>query len=72
MELEDIKKPIEICLYIISETDKAFRVTDTGELDFEKTVWLPKSQVYLEQDAGPRDTVIFTMPEWLALDKGFI
>lgn len=50
-------------LTLEGETEKAFRTKDSdGE-----TVWLPKSQVEYDQDSGT-----FTMPEWLALEKGLI
>lgn len=43
------------------ETEKAFRLFD-GKI----TEWVPKSQVEENGDGT------FTMPEWLAKDKGFI
>jgi hypothetical protein len=46
---------------IKGETDKAWRLSDGI-----KTEWVPKSQV---EDNGDGT---FTMPEWLAKDKGFI
>ncbi len=61
-------KQIEICLEILKETKAAYLVTDAGE----QIAWIPKSQVTPDQDCGPGDTVVFTMPEWLALEKGFI
>lgn len=61
-------KPIEICVAIKRETPAAFLVSDDGE----KTTWVPKSQIKTDQDCGPGDTVVFTMPEWLAIEKGFI
>lgn len=44
-----------------AETEKAFLIFDGA-----KTEWVPKSQV---EDNGDGT---FTMPEWLAKDKGFI
>ena len=70
MEKEDIKKPIDITVTILTETDRAFRVTDNDNPEFGQ--WIPKSQIFIEQDAGVGDTIIITMPEWLAIDKGFI
>jgi len=67
-----MKNPIEICLYIIAETDRAFLVTDEEGENNLRGKWIPKSQIELEQDAGPRDTIIITMPEWLAIEKGFV
>ena len=64
------KQPIDICLMIIAETDNAFRVCVDD--NYKTATWLPKSQVKMDQDGGVGDTVIFTMPEWLAYDKHFI
>ena len=61
-------KDTEICAEIKRETDRAFLVSDDGETQS----WIPKSQVKTDQDCGPGDTVVFTMPEWLAIKKGFI
>lgn len=44
------------------ETEKAFLI-----FDGLKEVWLPKSQV----EHSPQDGT-FTMPEWLAMEKGLI
>ena len=52
---------IDIAAEIRGETEKAFRLHDGT-----KTEWVPKSQV---EDNG---NGTFTMPEWLAKDKGFI
>ena len=46
---------------IKGETDKAWKLFD-GKV----TIWVPKSQVESNGDGT------FTMPEWLAKDKGFI
>lgn len=51
----------DIAAEIRGETDKAFRL-----FDGVKTEWVPKSQVENNGDGT------FTMPEWLAQDKGFI
>lgn len=52
---------IDLALQVRGETTKAFRLTDGV-----KTEWVPKSQVEQNDDGT------FTMPEWLAKDKGFI
>jgi len=52
---------IDISAELHGETEKAFRLFD-GKL----TEWVPKSQVENNNDGT------FTMPEWLAMDKGFI
>lgn len=54
------KSLIDIAAEIKGETEKAYRIFD-GKV----TEWVPKSQV--EYDDG-----VFTMPEWLAKEKGFI
>jgi hypothetical protein len=64
------KNKIEICAEIKRETDMAYLVSD-GDQD----QWLPKSQVEMDSEGesvGPGDTVVFTMPEWLAIEKGFV
>lgn len=38
--------------------------------DGKVSVWLPRSQVEVNDDGRRRHTV--TMPEWLALEKGLI
>ena len=60
-------KKIEICLEIKAETTKSYLFSDGV---FEE--WIPKSQIELDQDGGIGDTVIVTMPEWIAEDRGFI
>jgi hypothetical protein len=52
---------IDIAAELRGETEKAFRIFD-GKI----TEWVPKSQVEKNDDGT------FTMPEWLALDKGFL
>jgi len=56
------KESVEISLTIKQETNAAYLVTD-GDV----TVWLPKSQLeYQETLVSIGDTVIFSIPEWLA------
>lgn len=52
---------IDIAAELRAETEKAFRL-----FDGKTTQWVPKSQVERNDDGT------FTMPEWLAHDKGFI
>lgn len=52
---------IDIVASLQGETDKAYRL-----FDGKKTEWVPKSQVQDNHDGS------FTMPEWLAQEKGFI
>lgn len=55
------RKLVEIAAEVRGESGKALRLHDGT-----KTEWVPKSQVEDNQDGT------FTMPEWLAKDKGFI
>lgn len=52
---------VDIAGELRHETDKALLI-----FDGDKTVWLPKSQVEVNDDGT------FAMPEWLAKDKGLI
>ena len=52
---------IDIACIVRGETEKAWRLDDGT-----KTEWVPKSQVEQNDDGT------FTMPEWLAIDKGFV
>ena len=51
----------DLAAEIKGETEKAYRLYDGT-----KTEWVPKSQVENNGDGT------FTMPMWLAKDKGFI
>lgn len=54
-------KLIDISCEVRGETDNAYRIYDGA-----RTEWVPKSQVENNGDGT------FTMPEWLAKEKGFI
>ena len=54
-------KLIDIAAELRGETDKAFRLYDGA-----KTEWIPKSQVEKNNDGT------WTMPLWLAREKGFV
>jgi hypothetical protein len=54
-------KLIDIAAEKRGETPAAFRIYDGKTTD-----WVPKSQVEANNDGT------FTMPEWLAKEKGFI
>ena len=51
----------DLAAEIRGETDKALRLSDGV-----RTEWVPKSQVEDNEDGT------FTMPMWLAKDKGFV
>lgn len=68
------EKLIDIAAELRHETDKAYLVYD-GRSEIKKgdtvkselRVWIPKSKVEYNEDDGT-----FTMPLWLAQEKGFI
>lgn len=53
-----------------AETEKAILFSDTAHREDAK--WLPKSQIEIEHDGGRREFVTVTMPERLAIEKGFV
>lgn len=57
----------DLALHCHHETDAAWLLSDTGLRDDAK--WLPKSQG--ERGAG-RYANIWTMPEWIAVDRGWV
>jgi hypothetical protein len=59
---------IDLTMHLHVMTERAVRVSDTGE--DAKAVWLPLSQVEVARQA--KGTVVVTLPEWLALQKGLI
>lgn len=61
---------ISITLHLHAETEKAIRVSDTG--NDRDAVWLPLSQVEVEPHAHHADTVEMEVPEWLAIQKGLV
>lgn len=72
-----MKKSIEVCLGIEKETEAAFLVSD-GDMSAsgDSSVWIPKSQINVVdgdiEDVGPGDEVVFSIPEWLAIQKGLV
>jgi len=72
MDIEDMKDPIEICLYILDVTERAIRVCETEFLDFRNAQWVPLSQIYSDDSLERRKTVTITIPEWLAIEKGLV
>lgn len=68
-----MSKLIDVSAELRHETDNAYLLYD-GRSEIKKgdnkpselRIWVPKSQVENNDDGT------FTMPEWLALEKGFI
>lgn len=61
---------IEISVMVHGETEMAWRVSDTGEIN--DAVWLPKSKADDGGDAKCGAVCEFMVPEWLASAKGLI
>lgn len=59
----------DISVFVVHETQSAVLVHDGDET---KKVWLPKSQIEIERDAHKPHLATITLPEWLAIDKGFV
>jgi hypothetical protein len=53
-------KTVELYLELIHQTEKAYLVSDG-----DNNIWLPKSQVEYDGEE-------FSIPEWLAIDKGLV
>jgi hypothetical protein len=62
-----MSKQVELDMELLVETDAAVRV----RVD-DKNVWLPKSQIDMEEGAEVGDVVAFLLPEWLAIEKELI
>lgn len=64
---------VDLELWVHRETTLAWQVSEEG--DPEEALWLPKSQCEIgdELERGPIATLHeFTMPEWLAIEKGLV
>ncbi len=59
---------VDLALVLHHETEKAILVSDDGNREAAK--WLPKSQVEIEPQPG--GTVIVTLPERVAIEKGLV
>lgn len=59
---------IDLTLQLHAKTAKAILVSDTGEDKDAK--WLPLSQI--EYDDKGKGRVEVALPEWLAIEKGFV
>jgi len=61
---------IDIAGVIHAETAAAILFSETAHREDAK--WLPKSQIEISHDGGRRSFVTVTMPERLAIEKGFV
>ena len=62
-------EPVEIDAYLHKQTPDAYLIS--LDEDEDEAVWVPKSLAKIVED-GDDDVYVFSMPEWLALDKGLI
>jgi hypothetical protein len=61
---------IDVELYLIGETEKAFTFTEGG--DNAEPFWLPKSQIELGPVSDRDGSVEVVVPRWLAEEKGLV
>ena len=61
---------IDIAVTLHHETERALLVSDDG--DCNMAVWIPKSSCEIEKHRNRKDVWTLTLPERLALEKGFI
>jgi hypothetical protein len=67
-----VAEPVELKLNWVHETAAAYGVTEDDPDD--PVVWLPKSQCEVDRStaSGLGNVCTFTVPEWLAIDKGLV
>lgn len=60
---------VDISLEMVRETDKAYLMSDG-----DNNHWIPKSQMQDIEKAtvDGKVSIAFTLPEWLAMEKGLI
>lgn len=58
---------IDIDVHVHVKTERAALISETGDRDAAE--WVPLSQVEVEMTSGA--TARVTLPEWLAIEKGF-
>ena len=66
---------IDVTLFLVHETERAYLVTEDdpfgGVSAQQAWMWIPKSQCERGEKRGAA-LYEFTMPEWLAIEKGFV
>jgi hypothetical protein len=62
--------PIEMDLEWVAETDLAYGVKEAPASRHDPVIWLPKSQVDVEEGAQLNEVCTFLIPEWLVVEKG--
>lgn len=71
VDLESIENPVEVYLYVRQETELSYLVMQ-DEDDYGSSTYIPKSQIYCEDEISINDSFVIVMPEWLAIKKGFV
>lgn len=61
---------IELDLEWLAETDLAYGVKEAPAARNDPIIWLPKSQVEIEDNAQLNEVCAFLVPEWLVVEKG--
>ena len=70
------KELVDLVLYCFVETEKAYMVGDTK--DKGKAVWIAKQfceryeKIPDKKEKGIYPRYDFSMPEWVAIEKGFV
>lgn len=65
---ESTMEKVELTLEVKEETDSSFLLSD----DSMSGEWVPKLLVDHSPDPQVGDVIAFEMPEWLAIEKGFV
>jgi hypothetical protein len=61
------KELIEISFDLIAMSNSALPVSD-GDVE----AWIPKSLIEYNEEPSRGDSIDIKLPEWLAIEKGFI
>lgn len=59
---------IELAGTLLRQTDMAYLI----DFGLDAPVWVPKSKVYSDDDIEEEVLSTWSMPEWLAAEKGLI
>ena len=61
------KELIELSLDLVKMSNEALLVSDG-----DNEAWLPKSLIEYDEEPDRGDSIDIKLPEWLAIEKGFI
>ncbi|MGN7869585.1 hypothetical protein [Paracoccus sp. 22332] len=68
--MRDQAETVAIDMKVMNETDKAYCLSATGAR--RDSVWLPKSQVTIEDEFAVRSSHVVHVPVWLAEKNGLV